>query len=169
MMKITKVTHYIICIFFVLGISSLLFADDQNAIPDYLSKKIIKETKDEHDQNVQMALGFSNVQGRKLNNVVNLDHIEKIYIPYQTNINPAQISYLFQNAVFKKYNELTPWHLAPVGTFQIILKNYSVLEFHMYMGAPMMRVTLERDVVYWLEIPHQEIFYALGKEKDTKK
>ncbi|MHB8138723.1 MAG: hypothetical protein ACYDGO_10105 [Smithellaceae bacterium] len=168
MIRNAKVNYYIICAFFVLCSSSLLFANDQNTFNDYISKKTDKEPKAEIDRNVKMALAFSNVQGRKLSNVVNLDYIEKIHIPYQTNINPAQISYLFQNAVFKKYNELAPWHLAPIGTFHVILKNYSVLEFHMYASAPMVRVTVKTDE-YWLEIPHHEAFYALGKEKEAKK
>jgi hypothetical protein len=168
MMKITKALLYIICILPLPGSSSALFADDQKAISDFLSKKIYKETRDEHDRSVRSALRFSSAPGSKLNSALNFGHIEKIYIPYQTNITPAQISYLFQNAIFKKYDELPPLHLTSTGTFKIILKNYSVLEFHTYAGAPMIRVALKTDI-YWLEIPHYEIFSALGEEKESNK
>jgi len=168
MIKNTKINYYIICIIFVLGTSNILFADGKTTFPDYISKKILKETKNENDRNVQIALRFSNVLGKRLNNVLNPDDIEKIFIPYKININPEQISYLFQHAIFRKKEELPPWHLGPIGTFQIVLKNYSVLAFHMYAGAPMIRVTVETDE-HWLEIPDHKIFYALGKEKETRK
>jgi hypothetical protein len=166
--EMTKVSHYIICVFFVTGIANSLFAGDQSLLPDCISNKIVKETKVERDQHVRMALRFAGVEGNKLNSVVNYDSIEKIFIPYSTNIDPAQITYLFQNAVFKKYHELTPWHLLPTGTFKIILKDYSVLLFHMYAGAPMVRVTAGTDE-YWLEIPDHKTFYSLGREKTAVK
>lgn len=166
MLRITKANHYIICLFFVFVISSLIFADNQNTFLDYISNKIIKETKEESDRNKHAILGFSNVQGRKLISALKPDYIERICIPYKTDINPEQISYLFKNAVFKEYDELPATHLLPTGTFQVILKNYLCLVFHTYMDAPMMRVTWGIDE-YWLEIPYPKTFYTLGRNNET--
>jgi hypothetical protein len=166
--KAKKTIQFISCIFSIAFISTLSFAGDQSLLLDCISNKIVKETKAEHDQHVRMALRFAGAHGNRLNSVVNYDSIEKIFIPYSTNIDPAQITYLFQNAVFKKYHELTPWHLLPTGTFKIILKDYSVLLFHMYAGAPMVRVTAGTDE-YWLEIPDHKTFYSLGREKAAAK
>jgi len=167
-MKITKVNHFIIFLLVVFGISSLLFARNENTFIDFISKKIHKETKDENDQNINIMLRFSNLLGRKLISAVNPDYIEKIYIPYKTEITPEQISYLFQQAVFKEYKKLPATHLLPTGTFSMLLKNQTFLVFHTYMGAPMIRVTSGTDE-YWLEIPDHKTFYALGSEKEIKK
>ena len=167
-MKISRISYLIICFLVVVWISSLLFAGDQSTFLDYISKKIHKETREENDQNRKFMLRFSNVLGRKLMRVVNLDQVERIYIPYKTEINPEQISYLYQNAIFKEYEKLPPTHLAPTGTFRMLLENQMFLVFHTYADAPMIRVTWGVDE-YWLEIPNPKAFYDIGSDKEIEK
>jgi len=168
MMKLSRISYLIICVLVVVWISSLLFAGDQSPFLDNISKKIHKETKEENDQNRKFMLRFSNVLGRKLMRVVNLDQVERIYIPYKTEISPEQISYLYQNAIFKEYEKLLPTHLAPTGTFRMLLENQTFLVFHTYAGAPMIRITWGVDE-YWLEIPNPKAFYDIGSDKEIEK
>jgi len=168
MMKVSRISYLIICFLVVVWISSLLFAGDQSQFLDYISKKIHKETREENDQNRKFMLRFSNVLGRKLMRVVNLDQVERIYIPYKTEISPEQISYLYQNAIFKEYEKLPPTHLAPTGTFRMLLENQMFLVFHTYADAPMIRVTWGVDE-YWLEIPNPKAFYDIGSDKEIEK
>ena len=168
MMKLSRISYLIICVLVVVWISSLLFAGDQSPFLDNISKKIHKETKEENDQNRKFMLRFSNVLGRKLMRVVNLDQVERIYIPYKTEISPEQISYLYQNAIFKEYEKLLPTHLAPTGTFRMLLENQTFLVFHTYAGAPMIRITWGVDE-YWLELPNPKAFYDIGSDKEIEK
>lgn len=158
-----KISHYVIYILFVLCSASLASAGEQSAYADTIAKKVIQETAAQHAHNIQSALGFSNPNGRTLGAVVNIDDIEKIFIPYQSSINAEQITYLLYNAVFSSRNKPTHWHTAHRGSFQIILRNYTLLGVHFYGGAPFIRVTAGTDE-YWLEIPDYKTFRALGPE-----
>jgi hypothetical protein len=164
-MKIAKISYRVIILLLVLGIPSLLFGGSNNTFLDLVSKKIHKETKYENDRNINITLQFSNVTGRRLMDVVSPDFIEKIYIPYRTKITPEQISYLLQHAVFRAYKELPATHLGPTGMFSMFLGNQVFLTFHMYAGAPMIRVVSDLEE-YWLEIPDHEKFYALKQKGD---
>jgi hypothetical protein len=155
--------QYVIA-FILISSSNLLCAENSQKFSDLIMNKVHKETKAERKKNSEIAMRFANLQGRRFDDVISLDIVERIDIPYNCQITSAQVAYLFQHAVFRSYEDMR-FHLLPAGTFYMTLTIPGILlQFHLYVGVPVIQLQIDSSV-FWLEIPNAKDFYSLGNEK----